>query len=56
MVTTALVFYFGTSKSSQDKNAVISNMTDNVASGKASEVEQDAEAEKRRLAAEQGES
>ena len=35
MVTTALAFYFATSKSSQEKNAVIAGMSDNQASGKA---------------------
>lgn len=34
MVTTALAFYFATSKSSADKNAVIANLQDGAASGK----------------------
>lgn len=34
MVTTALAFYFATSKSSQEKNAVIASMHDSAASGK----------------------
>jgi hypothetical protein len=54
MVTTALVFYFGTSKSSQDKNAVISNMTDNVASSKAGHPQSPSDAQA--LRNEQGES
>lgn len=34
MVTTALAYYFATSKSSQEKNAVIASMSDNQATGK----------------------
>jgi len=34
MVTTALAFYFATSKSSADKNAVIANLQDGSATGK----------------------